>query len=87
MSATCRSGLVRVSGSPALGWQIEDIDGGARPEARVRFEPGDDDGRVEVEAVCVQGAPRFTLDDDSSGDDSNDDDSYDDDSNDDGGDD
>lgn len=80
MSATCRSGLVRVSGSPALGWQIEDIDGGARPKARVRFEPGDDDdGRVEVEAVCAQGAPRFTLDDDSNNDDG--------DSNDDGGDD
>lgn len=63
--ATCRSGLVQLSASPAVGWQIEDIDEGRQRDARVRFEPaGDGDGRVEVEAVCAQGTPQFALDDD-----------------------
>ena len=67
MSASCRSGLVQVSGSPALGWEIEDIDGGARRVSLVRFERPDADGRVEVEATCARGAPRFSLDDDGDG--------------------
>ena len=69
MSATCRGGLVQVGASPAVGWRIEDIDGGARAEARVRFEPSEDDrdGRVEVEAACSQGTPWFSVDDDRDG--------------------
>lgn len=67
MSATCRSGLVQVSGSPVVGWEIEDIDGGAQRDARVTFERPDGDGRVEVGATCSRGAPRFSLDDDEDG--------------------
>ena len=69
MSATCRSDLIRVSGSPAVGWQIEDIDGGPQRYARVRFEPIDGDGRVDLEATCSRGTPRFALDDESGEDD------------------
>lgn len=64
VSAACRLGLIQVSGSPALGWVIEDVDGGARRDARVRFERPEGDGRVEVEATCSQGTPRFELEDD-----------------------
>jgi len=68
VSATCRpDGLVQVSGSPAVGWEIKDIDGGAQRDALVRFERPDGDGRVEVEATCPRGAPRFALDDDGDG--------------------
>jgi hypothetical protein len=68
VSATCRDGLVQLSASPAVGWEIEDIDGGRQREARVRFERSDDgDGRVEVRAVCTGAGPQFELDDDSSG--------------------
>ncbi|MCY7372738.1 MAG: hypothetical protein LH461_03435 [Spirochaetaceae bacterium] len=74
VSASCRSDLAQVSGSPALGWEIEDIDGEARRVSLVRFERPDADGRVEVEATCARGAPRFSLDDDG-GDDDDDDDS------------
>lgn len=79
VSATCRSGLVQVSASPAMGWQIEDIDGSPQRDARVRFEQRD--SRVQVEAGCSRGAPRFALDDDDSTGrgDSDDDDSGDDD--------
>ena len=88
VSATCRSdGFVQVSGSPAVGWEIEDIDGGARRDARVRFERPDGDSRVEVGATCARGAPRFALDDDGDGgggggddDDDDDDGDYEDDS-------
>ena len=67
VSATCRSDLIRVSGSPAVGWQIEDIDGGPQRYARVRFEPIDGDGRVDLEATCSRGTPRFALDDEVGG--------------------
>jgi hypothetical protein len=64
VSATCRGGTVRLSVSPAVGWTVDDLDPPGR-ESRVRFEPtGDRDGRVEVEARCAGGRPRFELDDD-----------------------
>ena len=61
-----------------MGWEIEDIEAGARRVSLVRFERPDADGRVEVEATCARGAPRFSLDDDEDGgggDDDDDDDS------------
>ena len=67
VSATCRSGLVRVSGSPVVGWEIEDSDGEAQRAARVRFERPDGNGRVEVGATCSRGAPQFSLDDEDGG--------------------
>src|SRR3990170_9094758 len=54
VSGTCRAGLVRLSASPAVGWEIDDLDDEPEREARVRFERVDDgDGRVEVRAGCV----------------------------------
>lgn len=74
VSGTCRSGLVRLSASPALGWEIDDLDDEPERQARVRFERVDDgDGRVEVQAGCVDGTPRFVVEDDSSGPGSDDD--------------
>lgn len=68
VSGTCRGGLVRLSAAPEVGWAIDDLDSGARAEARVRFERADDgDGRVEVRARCSGGVPRFEVRDDSSG--------------------
>ena len=68
VSGTCRDGLVRLSAAPAIGWEVDDLDSGARDEARARFERIDDgDGRVEVRATCTDGTPAFTVRDDSSG--------------------
>jgi hypothetical protein len=68
VSATCRSGVVSLSASPHVGWQIDQLDPGPDHDARVRFEPsGDGDGRVEVRVSCRAGVPRFSVDDDSSG--------------------
>jgi len=68
VSGTCRSGLVRLSASPALGWEVDDLDDEPERQARVRFERVDDgDGRVEVQASCVGGTPHFAVEDDSSG--------------------
>lgn len=67
-SATCRSGSVRLSASPAVGWEIKDLDPGPDQEVRVRFEPSEDDnGQVEVRVSCRGGVPRFSLEDDRSG--------------------
>ena len=68
VSGTCRDGLVRLSAAPAIGWEVDDLDSGARDEARARFERVDDgDGKVEVRATCTDGTPAFTVRDDSSG--------------------
>ena len=68
VSGTCRDGLVRLSAAPEIGWEVDDLDSGARDEARARFERVDDgDGRVEVRATCTDGTPAFTVRDDSSG--------------------
>jgi len=68
VSATCRADSVRLSASPAVGWQIEEVEPGPDKEARVRFErSGGGEGRVEVRATCAQGAPRFSFEDDHSG--------------------
>jgi hypothetical protein len=64
VSATCRGEQVRLAASPAVGWEIADLDPVSRSSARVRFERvGDDDGRVEVRVECEAGRPRFDLDD------------------------
>jgi hypothetical protein len=67
VSATCGGGLLRLSASPAVGWGIHDLRSGEGREGRVRFdraEHGDD--RVEVQATCADGAPRFAIEDDGS---------------------
>ncbi|MGZ4590824.1 MAG: hypothetical protein ACXV2I_08555 [Actinomycetes bacterium] len=65
--ATCRGGLVKLSVAPAVGWQIDEVDGGRVTRARVRFEQSHRDGRVEVQSWCSGGTPRFAQRDDSSG--------------------
>jgi hypothetical protein len=69
VAGSCRAGLVTVSASPAIGWQIDDVDGGQVVDARVRFEATSGDGRVEVHSWCSGGAAKFSVDDRSRGDD------------------
>ena len=63
MAGSCRAGLVTVSASPAIGWQIKDVDRGQVVDARVRFEATGGDGRVEVHSWCSGGAAKFSVDD------------------------
>ena len=63
VAGSCRAGLVTVSASPAIGWQIDDLDGGQVVDARVRFEATGGDGRVEVHSWCSGGAAKFSVDD------------------------
>jgi hypothetical protein len=67
VAGSCRAGLVTVSASPAIGWQIDDVDRGQVVDARVRFEATSGDGRVEVHSWCSGGTARFSVDDRSSG--------------------
>jgi hypothetical protein len=69
VAGSCRAGLVTVSASPAIGWQIDDVDGGQVTDARVRFEATSGDGRVEVHSWCSGGTAKFSIDDRSRGDD------------------
>jgi hypothetical protein len=63
VAGSCRAGLVTVSASPAIGWQIDDVDGGQVTDARVRFEATGGDGRVEVHSWCSGGTAKFSVDD------------------------
>ena len=63
VAGSCRAGLVTVSASPAIGWQIDDVDGGQVVDARVRFEATGGDGRVEVHSWCSGGTAKFSVDD------------------------
>jgi hypothetical protein len=67
VAGSCRAGLVTVSASPAIGWQIDDVDGGQVEDARVRFEATGGDGRVEVHSWCSGGTAKFSVDDRSGG--------------------
>ena len=63
VAGSCRAGLVTVSASPAIGWQIKDVDHGQVADARVRFEATGGDGRVEVHGWCSGGTAKFSVDD------------------------
>jgi hypothetical protein len=63
VAGSCRAGLVTVSASPAIGWQIKDVDRGQVADARVRFEATGGDGRVEVHGWCAGGTATFSVDD------------------------
>ena len=71
VSATCRGSALEVGASPAVGWEIAEVEREDDGEQKVRFEPVDGDGRVEVRVRCAGGAPVFSVedepDDDSSG--------------------
>ena len=69
VAGSCRAGLVTVSASPAIGWQLEDVDSGQVVDARVRFEATGGDGRVEVHSWCSGDTARFSVDDGTGGDD------------------
>jgi hypothetical protein len=67
VTGSCQDGLVSLSAAPAIGWEIDDLDSGARAEGRARCEQVDDgDGKVEVRATCTSGRPTFVVRDDSS---------------------
>ena len=58
----CRGQAVSLVGAqPASGWSIE-VDKTGPEQLRVEFENGE--GRVRVEARCVDGSPLFTTGDD-----------------------
>jgi len=69
VAGSCRAGLVTVSASPAIGWQIKDVDSGQVADARVRFEATGGDGRVEVHGWCSGDTAKFSVDDRTGGDD------------------
>ncbi len=75
--ARCSKGLVTLSASPHVGWELKDLSSPGRSEGRARFEQtGEGDAKVEVTAVCTAGAPAFTVtNDDGSDDDGSDRDS------------
>jgi hypothetical protein len=55
--ADCATGSPVLAGVPAAGWWVDRSD----DVGKMEFETGSDD--VEVYVACVDGAPRFTLDD------------------------
>jgi hypothetical protein len=64
VSASCAQGLVTLSAAPAVGWRVDDLDGGPTREGRVRLEQGSGgSGEVEVRVACRDGVPRFAVDD------------------------
>jgi hypothetical protein len=68
VSATCGTGQLQLSASPAVGWEIHDLESGDGGEGKVRFERSEDgEGRVDVRASCDNGVPRFAIEDDSHG--------------------
>jgi hypothetical protein len=69
VAGSCRAGLITVSASPAIGWQIKDVDHGQVADARVRFEATGSDGRVEVHGWCSGDTAKFSVDDRTGGDD------------------
>jgi hypothetical protein len=70
VAGSCRSGLVTVSASPAVGWRIDEVDGGPTEEAEVKFQRSNGDGEVQVKARCAGGDTRFEVEDDHDGEDS-----------------
>ena len=67
VGASCATGLVSITGSPAVHWRLDRIDQGPVPTAGLEFTRSGEDGKVEISVRCVGGAPRFTLDDGSAG--------------------
>jgi hypothetical protein len=68
VSGTCQSGLISLSASPAVGWQLDDVSAGRRVEGEAKFEQsGDGDGKVQVTAWCASGKPRFSVESDGGG--------------------
>ena len=61
--AECRGSAIRlVSTQVASGWKLDPSDDTTSEFLRVEFETSDERTRVRVEAVCVDGAPSFSVD-------------------------
>jgi hypothetical protein len=60
--ASCAGGLVAITASPTVNWQLDRIDRGRLPTAGLEFTRSGKDGKVEVSVRCVGGVPRFALD-------------------------
>jgi hypothetical protein len=63
VSGSCSGGLVTISAAPAVGWQVDELDGGPDDDADVKLEQRSGGGEVEVGAACRDGVPRFAVDD------------------------
>ena len=60
--AECTGHEIGLGGAqPASGWKVE-VDDTGPDRVRVDFEASDERARVRVEAVCVGGAPAFSVD-------------------------
>ncbi len=55
--ADCASGSPVLAGVPAAGWWVDPSD----DVGKIEFENDDDD--IDVHVACIDGAPRFALDD------------------------
>jgi hypothetical protein len=62
VSGSCRSGLVALSASPAVGWTLDGVTAGRTAEGEVEFEQsGETDAKVKVRARCAAGGPKFSV--------------------------
>ena len=65
VSATCTSGRVVVSASPASGWRLDEMTSGSVTEAKVEFRKSE--SKVEVRARCGASGPVFAVETGTSG--------------------
>jgi hypothetical protein len=65
VSATCTSGRVVVSASPASGWRLDNWTTGSVTEAQVEFRRNE--AKVEVRARCGASGPVFQVETGTSG--------------------
>ncbi|MDQ1664722.1 MAG: hypothetical protein QOH75_753 [Actinomycetota bacterium] len=62
VSGTCRSGLIALSASPAVGWRLDGVSGGYSVAGEAEFEQSaDSESKVKVDAWCASGKPAFSV--------------------------
>ncbi|MDQ1669973.1 MAG: hypothetical protein QOE40_2034 [Actinomycetota bacterium] len=62
VSGTCRSGLIALSASPAVGWRLDGVSGGYSVAGEAEFEQSaDSESKVKVDAWCAAGKPAFSV--------------------------
>jgi len=65
VSGSCQSGLIALSASPAVGWELDHVTGGRNSAGEAEFEQvGDGEGKVKVTAWCASGQPAFDVEND-----------------------
>ena len=63
VSATCGSGVIRMSASPNRGWEVTELSAPG-PVGRAEFEQTrEPEGELNVDAWCDGGRPAFAVDD------------------------